>query len=71
MSGGIWDLSSQPRIGPESPALEAWSLNHWAARGVPWRDLTEICELIRLLSVYALPSLGMTFIFIVHDDCES
>ena len=31
----------------------------------------ETCELIRLLSVYALPFLGMTFIFIVHDDCES
>ena len=29
-------LAPQPEIKPASPALEAWSLNHWATRKVPW-----------------------------------
>ena len=32
---GMWDLSLQPEIEPAPPALEARSLNHWTARGVP------------------------------------
>ena len=28
----MWDLSSRE---PESPALELWSLNHWATREIP------------------------------------
>ena len=32
---GMWDLVPQPGIKPASPALEAWSLNHWTTREVP------------------------------------
>ena len=33
----LWDLSSQPGIiKPMSFALEAWSLNHWTTREVPF-----------------------------------
>ena len=30
----MWDLSSRPGIEPETPALEAQSLNHWT---LPWQ----------------------------------
>ena len=33
MPCGMWDLSFLARI--RTPALEAWSLNHWTARKVP------------------------------------
>ena len=32
---GLWDLSSLTRDRTCTPALEAWSLNHWTAREVP------------------------------------
>ena len=31
----MWDLSSQPGIGPMSPAVGAQNLNHWTACEVP------------------------------------
>ena len=34
MACGI--LVSRPRIEPAPPALEAWNLNHWITREVPW-----------------------------------
>ena len=33
-SCGMWDLVPWPGREPRPPALEAWSLNHWAAREV-------------------------------------
>ena len=39
MPCGMQDLSSPTReTEPVPPALEAWSLNHWTARGVPLSD---------------------------------
>ena len=32
---GVWDPSTWPGMEPASPALEAWSLNHWTTREVP------------------------------------
>ena len=32
----MWDLSSRPGIEPAPHALEAWSLNHWTSREVPF-----------------------------------
>lgn len=32
-------LIPQPGIEPVPPALEAWSLNYWAAREVPLRSM--------------------------------
>ena len=29
------DLSSQPGIEPEPPAVEVWNPNHWTTRGFP------------------------------------
>ena len=34
MRHGIWDLSSQPGIGPVPPALATQSLNCWTARKI-------------------------------------
>ena len=31
----MWDLVPQPGIEPGSPALGAWSLNHWTTKEVP------------------------------------
>ena len=33
---GMRDLSSQTRDQPHAPSVEAWSLNHWTAKEVPW-----------------------------------
>ena len=33
---GMWGLISLSRDWTHTPGLEAWSLNHWTARQVPW-----------------------------------
>ena len=39
-SHGMWDLSSRPGTEPVPPAVDAWSLNHWTAKEVPF----FVCE---------------------------
>ena len=39
---GTWDLSSWTGDQTCAPALAAWSLNHWLARGVPPKCLFTI-----------------------------
>ena len=38
----------QPRVKPVPLALEAWSLNHWTAREVPW-ILFKMCQWVEFL----------------------
>ena len=38
----------QPRVKPVPLALEAWSLNHWTAREVPW-ILLKMCQWVEFL----------------------
>ena len=46
-AGGI--LVPQPGIQPAPPAVEAWSLNHWAAREVPKGPISKYNPILRVL----------------------
>jgi len=37
-SRGMWDLSSLTRDRTQALAVKGWSLNHWTARKVPWKE---------------------------------
>ena len=48
---GMQELSSPTKIKPVSPAVEAWSPNHWTARDFPREDILK----------YSLDSLAWGF----------
>ena len=39
-------LVPQPAIPPPTPALEAWSLNHWTTREVPIQHILICCSVL-------------------------
>ena len=49
----MWHLSSPSRIEPTPPVLEAWRLNHWTTKEVPY--LFFISEIVPLTDCCLLP----------------